>query len=84
LVIVIDAATPSGTGLKSRVCGLLLQRVEVLPGKLHQIACPVERYPTLDVDAAHVLVRRDDVELLGRFLPGLLRTDNRPAPSRGR
>ena len=47
-VIAIDAVTPSGTGLKSRVERLLLQRVEVLPGHREERLRRVERDPALD------------------------------------
>ena len=44
---------------------LLLQRVEILAGQLQQLACAWSSViqPSID-DAAHVLVGRDEIELL--------------------
>ena len=46
---------------------LLLQLVEVLAGHLEQVPALIERNPAFDRHAVHVLVRRDEIELLGRL-----------------
>ena len=46
---------------------LLLQGIEILTGERHQLLRAVERDPSFDVHAAHVLVRRDEIELLRRL-----------------
>ena len=45
----------------------LLQRVEVLPAHLQQRLARVERHPPLDGRAPHVLVGRDQIELLAEI-----------------
>ena len=45
----------------------LLQRVEILAGGLEQRFCGLERDPALDGRTRHVLVRRDQIELLTRL-----------------
>ena len=82
---VIDAVTPSGTGLKSRVAACFFSVVEVLAGHLQQdLAALIERDPSFDRGAAHVLVGRHEIELLASCRStARRRTDSRPARSRG-
>ncbi len=68
---------PERHGLERARQRLLLQRVEVLPGKREDCLCRVERDPALDGRAVHVPARRHQVELLpqvalhdGERIPG--------------
>ena len=81
---VIDAVTPSGTGLNSRVSAAFFSASKSCPRQREQLLRLVERDPALDGRAAHVLVGRHEVELLRRPCPGPPRTGSRPARSRAR
>jgi hypothetical protein len=65
--MVIDAVMPSGHRTELARRGLLLQRVEVLTGQLHEFSRAIDRDPSLDVDPSHVLVGRHEIELLRRL-----------------
>ena len=75
-------ARPSGTGLKSRVAACALSASKSWPAIFSSGAALIERDPALDRRAAHVLVRRDEVELLAGLALDDVERDSRPVRSR--